>query len=532
MKAFGLALTIALAAAGAARAADDDDLRWLAPSFDTQKANWPHDSAGHLLYGEVKLDCGVGADGAATDCKVLSAEPDDAVLTKAALDLSKLFRAKEHDFQRAVVDLDLRFDQEPGLEKAPSASDVDAALSAEAKAAGGSGYVECVAKTDGSVGSCKVIRQYSKGPGYSDAALAIARLFKLKPATRLGRPVESNVLFPVSYGSPNDSNPDWLQRPTLDQLTAVYPAAAAAKGAEGRAVIRCVVGVEGLLHDCKVVDESPAGLGFGGAALAVAPTMLFKPATRYGKAVEAEITVPVNFKWPGGGGDHESPTATVLTEMIWAKTPSMKEILAELDKKVGDKFADGKVVFQCRISTNSGELSECAVANTSPGMAQFKNVANALTHKFKADAKALKQFHNTVRINLAFSFPNMQSEEWNARYLKRPLWVQTISPDANKATFPEAAAKAGLKTGSAVVDCVLNEKGALTQCKVASESTPDVGFGQMAQQIAQVFVANPWTEDGLPADGAHVRMPIQMNYDPPKDAPPADAAPATPPPAG
>jgi hypothetical protein len=35
----------------------------------------------------------------------------------------------------------------------------------------------------------------------------------------------------------------------------------------------------------------------------------------------------------------------------------------------------------------------------------------------------------------------------------------------------------------------------------------------MAEQIAGVFKLNPWTDEGLPADGAHVRMPIRMVYD-------------------
>lgn len=318
------------------------------------------------------------------------------------------------------------------------------------------------------------------------------------------------------------TNPDWLQKPTLSDMMAVYPSAAAAKAAKGKAVIRCTVSVEGLLHSCSVAAETPANLGFGGAALALAPTMLFKPATRDGKVVEAEVTVPVNFEYQGGRpADSGAPQATILTEMIWAKTPTMKEILSELDKKVGDKFADGKVVFQCVISKGSGELADCTLANASPGMGQFKDVARSLTRKFKADPKLLHQFKDTVRINLAFSFPDMQSESWSQRYLTRPHWVQTISPDPNKATFPEAAAKAGLRTGSALVDCVLDSTGALTNCQTISESTPGVGFGEMAKAIAEVFVANPWTEDGLPADGAHVRMPIRMDYTPPAEAPAA-----------
>jgi TonB family protein len=101
-----------------------------------------------------------------------------------------------------------------------------------------------------------------------------------------------------------------------------------------------------------------------------------------------------------------------------------------------------------------------------------------------------------------------------------------VSPDPNQPLFPEAAAKAGLKTGRATVDCALDASGALTKCEVLNESTQGVGFGALAVQIAEVFVANPWDEDGLPVDGAHVRMPIQMNYAPPPDASAPSPAPA------
>ena len=122
----------------------------------------------------------------------------------------------------------------------------------------------------------------------------------------------------------------------------------------------------------------------------------------------------------------------------------------------------------------------------------------------------------------------MQSEAWSKRYLLHPVWLKTVSPDPNQPLFPDEAAKAGLKSGSATVDCVLAPGGALTGCEVISESTPGMGFGELAVKVAEVFVANPWTEDGLPADGAHVRMPIRMNYDPSRDAPPPEVpTPAT-----
>jgi TonB family protein len=190
----------------------------------------------------------------------------------------------------------------------------------------------------------------------------------------------------------------------------------------------------------------------------------------------------------------------------------VSEVLAEIDKKVGDKFAEGQVVLQCQLDKRGGRLSQCTVANASPGMAQFAGVAKSLAREFRADPAKLADIKEDVAINLAFAFPDMASPEWGKRYLTHPDWIQTFDPASNISTFPDTAAMAGLKTGTATVDCVVAPNGALTQCQTVRESTPNVGFGDTAIKIAETFVANPWNEDGLPVDGAHVRMPVQMDY--------------------
>jgi TonB family protein len=431
MKAFGIALAAALVVASAAKADQlEDNGRWKAPKYEQLKAKWPHDAAGNLIYGKVLLDCGVGANGFAADCRVKASQPANPALEQAALSLAPLYKALNPKIARSTLLLDVQYDE----------------------------------------------------------------------------------------------SVDWLRRPTGDDFATAYPREAATRGASGTAVIKCVVQTNGLLRGCTLINEDQPGLGFGPAALVLSRIFLFKPAIRHGEAVEAEISIPINFKTDGTILD--MAPVRVMSEMIWAKTPTTSEILAEIDKKVGDKFADGKVVFQCHMQHSTGTLSDCDVANASPGMMQFTGVAQALVAKFKADPTVLAGIKDRqLRINLAFAFPDMASPDWDKRYLTHPRWIRTISPDPDKSTFPEEAAKAGLKTGSATVDCVVAANGALTKCQVVSESTSGLGFGRVAQAIAEVFVANPWGEDGLPVDGAHVRMPIQMDYTPPADTPTPAAKP-------
>lgn len=307
--------------------------------------------------------------------------------------------------------------------------------------------------------------------------------------------------------------PEWLRKPTFDQLMADYPTAAMSRGVSGQAVIKCTVQTDGLLRSCSVLWEDQPGMGFGPAAVVLSRTFLMKPATKGGQPIESEITFPINFETGGPALGAAISSTTVLGSTIWAKTPTVSDILAEIDKKVGDKFADGEVALQCDLAKSTGRLSNCIVANASPGMAQFTGVAKSLVPKFQADPEALADIKGSARINIAFGFPDMASPAWSQRYLTHPHWTQTISPDPNQPLFPAEAAKAGLKTGSATVECIVVADGSLSQCKATGESTPGVGFGVIAEQIASVFKLNPWTDEGLPADGAHVRIPIRMVYD-------------------
>ena len=333
------------------------------------------------------------------------------------------------------------------------------------------------------------------------------------------------------------TNPDWLRKPTITEFHAAFPAQAMRAGLSGSATLNCVVTTQGLLRDCAVVKENPVGLGFGPAALNLSTFFLMKPATRNGAPIEARITIPVNFdnrsdpieNEDGHTGSHiggndiagrgpgyaRTTTVLVMRTAIWAKTPSVADIRAALEKKVGDRFADGKVVFQCSVVKATGALSGCTDVNSSPGMASFQGVAQSLTSKFRVDTAAIASAQEQVRVNLVISFPDMASDVWGQRYLARTQWIREPNFDPKEKLFPKAASTAGLKTGSATVDCVIAANGGLSQCAVIKESNPGVGFGDMARKIAAGFATNPWTEDGLPAEGAHVRMPIQMVDDDP-----------------
>ncbi|HEX3407522.1 MAG TPA: TonB family protein, partial [Caulobacteraceae bacterium] len=75
------------------------------------------------------------------------------------------------------------------------------------------------------------------------------------------------------------TRPDWQVVPNGDDLADQYPALAQFVGIGGRALLHCVVAIDGSMKSCAVSEETPAGLGFGEAALAFSKTFKMKPMT-------------------------------------------------------------------------------------------------------------------------------------------------------------------------------------------------------------------------------------------------------------
>ena len=69
---------------------------------------------------------------------------------------------------------------------------------------------------------------------------------------------------------------EWARKATGSDFAASYPQNAADKRVSGRVVMECVTDAKGALTDCKVVQETPPGWGFGAAGLKVAKAFRVK----------------------------------------------------------------------------------------------------------------------------------------------------------------------------------------------------------------------------------------------------------------
>ncbi|HZK98901.1 MAG TPA: energy transducer TonB, partial [Caulobacteraceae bacterium] len=93
------------------------------------------------------------------------------------------------------------------------------------------------------------------------------------------------------------TRPDWLRRPTGDDVNQFYPERAQRMEVSGRASITCVVTASGTLSGCSVSSEEPGDQGFGAAALKMSHLFKMRPQTKDGAPVGgATITVPISFQ--------------------------------------------------------------------------------------------------------------------------------------------------------------------------------------------------------------------------------------------
>jgi len=95
------------------------------------------------------------------------------------------------------------------------------------------------------------------------------------------------------------TQPDWLAKPSGQDMAELYPKEAAQNRVEGSALLSCDVDATGALVNCAASAETPPGAGFGAAVLALAPKFRMRPMAKDGVPVSGgHVRIPIRFVLP------------------------------------------------------------------------------------------------------------------------------------------------------------------------------------------------------------------------------------------
>jgi TonB family protein len=285
---------------------------------------------------------------------------------------------------------------------------------------------------------------------------------------------------PASEMHPAIVEPDWQRFPTVEDMAKYYPKAALKEDLAGRAVISCMVTLEGRLADCRATAAWPEGAGFGEAAVAMSEVFRMRPQTKGGKPVAGgRVTIPLEFLMD----------ANLRSAPISARHPDVKAEIVELDCRFRDQ-----------------RLDNCLVR----GASTEKAVEVALKAAEEVRLSSLPTKRRQGRILVPLVFKDASGGISAPEMVTRPIWRDRPTLHDVYRAYPQAARQTSV-VGDVVVECQMEARGSLAGCFVASEMPSGQGFGAAALTLMPTFKAEPVDALGLKVDGRKIRVPIRFS---------------------
>ena len=401
--------------AGAARA--DTPAEAKSPGRAALENALPAAAKAQGVGGRAAARCKVSAAGVLSGCVVISEYPSAQGFGAALLSLVPEYQAKPatHDGQAVESTLVITgdwfvADKEPNWLRKPTALDLLAVYPREAYRRGENGLatIDCIVGLQGALFDCLTISETPAGHHFGDAALALTPQFLMRPATKDGKPVPSEVRIPINFktfaGDPGPPSPVvspamvWAEAPTYADVLAAYPPNAKAARTGGRATLYCQFRMDGRLRGCEGVNDQPFGKGFHSAAQKLVEKFRAYPASSDGKGLrDASIQLPFTFDPSMLDGNN------TVGRPLWAGLPSNDDVFAAFTgtpKNVGAV----RVVLGCVVE-QGGTVSGCKVLSENPAGKGFGQAALALSAKFKLStwtAEGLPVVGGEVHIPIRF----------------------------------------------------------------------------------------------------------------------------------
>jgi TonB family protein len=281
-------------------------------------AVYPPSNAMNARGGTGTISCLVTTQGAVERCKVAAEDPVGSGFGASALLLAPSFRMRPmmvdgKPVGGAEVKIPVHFAAMTGLpgeriqvltappwRSTPTREQVAAVYPQGSASQLDRGHValRCKLTRDGKLANCDVVDGAAKGRGFEAAARRLLPLFEVAVDEKDGK-LPGNIYVSLAIDLPNPNRPlppvqilqpNWLTAPEPEAVKAAFPQKARdAKVASGRAVLDCKADHAGFLVDCAVSEETPAGLGFGAAAMALVGKLRVNPWTVAGSPSDGAI---------------------------------------------------------------------------------------------------------------------------------------------------------------------------------------------------------------------------------------------------
>jgi TonB family protein len=316
-----------------------------------------------------------------------------------------------------------------------------------------------------------------------------------------------------------DKAPNWKRAPSEQDFLSVFPTAAMQAGKGGKVVLSCRITVVGAPTGCAVLSETPPGLGFGQAALTIIPQMLFNPAIKDGKPVEANaVKIPMTFVAPEAsigsrikGGVDLTSTSKVLSRVSWTATPSLEDVWSAYPPEARSQKRNGRVTLECIIQRD-GALGSCRSQNLDADSSDFLPGAKALAKKFRAPV-AFREGGSTAGVHVLVPFEFRWDQAAVPTFSTKLPWVAIPAGESFEAELAPVLKNAGVRSIQVRAECSVGPDGRLKDCTVKG-STPEISNLQPAiDRLAPGFILPRWTDTGATYSGGKVVLPLRYSLD-------------------
>lgn len=266
--------------------------------------------------------------------------------------------------------------------------------------------------------------------------------------------------------------PTWTAWAPRDKVRAAFP-----KGAteSGRAALDCVIAPDGKLVDCRIARETPAGQGFGQAALDLVKYERVKTKDENGASTVGR-TARTWFSLLAPGD----------AEPNWVRRPTPGDLAAVFPVKAMEAGRGGRATIGCKV-TVEGFLDACKVRSEEPAGLNFGAAALQLAPQLRMTPRirgGKPVAGGEVNIPIVWSGAPSVSNMGSSVILDPP-WDRAPTQAEINAAWPKEAA--GLPSGQAALRCELDTSGQLRACQVISESPRNKGFGRAAKTLSKSF---------------------------------------------